>query len=435
MENKYFKEFIDFLYQARKQYRDHPLKSMAPYIDLVIKYHEQIDRASREGEPIVAHLVLTPIEIYYAMGITPIFVEWYALFNTFFRGVQEFLDIAAGFGLPSEVCSVHRTTDAMVIANAFPKPKCYVYTSQVCDNTPKSGEGMAELHGVPFYLMDRPYNYTKENFAYYVGEIKGLIQFLEKQFDRKMDYDRLKEVVMKSYRVSQLWMEINDLRKAIPEPLPADGIFAQTSVMWMMAGTDEAVTFYEDFVKELKWRVENKVSAVPNERFRLLLSFMIPFWDMSIMDWIQEKHGGVIAMDMLNMWGGDRGDWMIDPDKPIENLALKTFLHPAGCLLHGPMEPLRERVVQCAREYTVDGAVFFSPIGCRQSCACIRSIKDVLREKAGIPMVNIDCDLVDKTFTTREEQLEALERLFERLEETKSLRTTGPIRSKLASRG
>lgn len=39
----------------------------------------------------------------------------------------------------------------MVLANSFPKPKCWVYTSQACDNTPKSGEGMAEFHGVPFY--------------------------------------------------------------------------------------------------------------------------------------------------------------------------------------------------------------------------------------------------------------------------------------------
>lgn len=417
--NQYLKEFIDLLGQAKEQYRDYPLKSMVPYIDLVKKYHERIDRASREGEPILAHLVMTPIEIYYAMGITPMFVEWYAIFNTFFRGIQEFLDIAAGFGLPAEVCSAHRVTDAMVLANAFPKPKCWVYSSQACDNTPKSGEGMAEIQGVPYYLLDRPYNYTPENFAYYVEEIKGLIQYLEEQFGRKLDYDRLKEVVMKSYRANQLWMEINNLRKAIPEPLPAEGIFAQTAVMWMLAGTDEAVTFYENLAQEVRERVANKVGAVPNEQFRILFSFLIPFWDMSIMRWMEERHGAVVVMDMLNMWGGDRGDWMIDPDKPIENLAMKTFLHPAGCLLHGPMEPYKEAVVKCAKEYTVDGAIFFSHIGCRQACACIRSIKDVLQEKAGIPSVNIDCDIVDKTFATREEQLEALERFFERLEEAK----------------
>jgi len=416
--NKYLNEFIDLLYQAREQYRDNPLKSMVSYIDLVIKYHERIDRASREGEPILAHLVMTPVEIYYAMDITPIFVEWYAIFNTFFRGIQEFLDIAAGFGLPAEVCSAHRTTDAMVIANAFPKPKCFVYTSQACDNTPKSGEGMAELFEIPFYLMDRPYNFTKENFAYYVEEIKGLIGYLEEQFQRKMDYDRLKEVVMKSYRVTELCLEINEYRKAIPEPLSCEGIFAQTAVMWMLSGTDEAVTFYENLAQELRERVEKKIGAVPNERFRLLFPFVVPFWDMSIMDWMQERHGAVIAMDLLNVWG-DNGRWMIDPDKPLENLAMKTFMHPAGCLLHGPVEPFKEAMVRCAKEYSIDGAVFFSHIGCRQACATIRTLKDVLQEQAGVPLVNIDCDIVDKTFASREEQLEALERFFERLEELK----------------
>jgi benzoyl-CoA reductase/2-hydroxyglutaryl-CoA dehydratase subunit BcrC/BadD/HgdB len=277
---------------------------------------------------------------------------------------------------------------------------------------------MAELQGVPYYLMDRPYDLTKENFDYYVGEIKDLIEYLEEQFDRKLDYDRLKEGVMKSYRVTELCMEINELRKAIPEPLSCEGIFAQTAVSWMLSGTDEAVTFYENMVKELREKVKNKVGAVPDERFRLLFSFLIPFWDMSIMDWMQEKHGAVVVMDLLNVWGGD-SQWIIDPDKPIENLAMKTFLHPAGCLLHGPVEPYKEAVVRCAKEYSADGAIFFSHIGCRQACACMRTIKDVLQEQVGIPMVNVDCDIVDKTFTTREEQLEALESFFERLEETK----------------
>jgi benzoyl-CoA reductase/2-hydroxyglutaryl-CoA dehydratase subunit BcrC/BadD/HgdB len=418
MENKYLREFIQLLKATKKEYSSHPFKSIIPYLDLIINYHERADQARKEGKPLVAHLVMCPIEIFYAMDIVPFFVEIFVLFNTFLRDVQNFLEIAAGFGLPPEVCSAHRATDAMVLSKSIPKPDFFVYTSQACDNTPKSGEGMAELYGVPFYLLDRPYNYTPENYAYYVEEIKGLIEFLEAQTGHKMDYDRLREIVMKSWRVTELCLEINQLRKIIPEPLPCEGLFAQTAVLWTLAGTDEAIRFYEGMVAELKERVKNKVGVVAQERFRLLFPFVTPFWDMSIMDWMQERHGAVIAIDLLNIWGED-GNWLIDPDKPIESLALKTFLFPGGSMLHGPITPYKEAMVRCAKEYHIDGAVFFSHIGCRQACGTIRTLKDILQEQAGVPMINVDCDLVDKTFASREEQLEALEGFFEMLEEKK----------------
>jgi len=416
MEYGYLEEFIQLLKATREGYKDHPFKSIGPYLDLVIDYFQRAEQAAQEGKPLVAHLVMCPIEIFYALDLVPFFVEVFVLFNTFFRDVQDFLEIAAGFGLPAEVCSAHRATDAMVLSQAIPKPNFFVYTSQACDNTPKSGEGMAEIYGVPFYLLDRPYNFTPENFAYYVEEIRGLIEFLEEQTGRRLDYDRLKEVVMRSWRVTELCLEINQLRKCIPEPLPCEGIFAQTAVLWMLSGTEGAIDFYEGLVAELRERVEEGQGVVPQERFRLLLPFVTPFWDMSLMNWMQERHGAVIAIDLLNIWA-EEGKWLIDPDKPLENLALKTFLFPGGSMLHGPIAPYKEAMVKAAREYSIDGAVFFSHIGCRQACATIRTIKDVLQREVGIPLVNIDCDLVDKTFASREEQLEALERFFERLEE------------------
>jgi benzoyl-CoA reductase/2-hydroxyglutaryl-CoA dehydratase subunit BcrC/BadD/HgdB len=235
-----------------------------------------------------------------------------------------------------------------------------------------------------------------------------------------MDYDRLKEVLDRSYRITEIYLEINELRKAVPEPFPCEGIFAQMAVFWLLAGTPEAVTFFELLLDEIKQRVKNKVGVVPQERFRLILPFVIPFWDM--VDYIQEEHGAVIAMEMLNTWGGE-GKWLLDRDKPLENLARKTFFHPACYQLHGPMEPYVQDMVQIARDYQVDGAINFAHIGCRQACGCIRALKDELQDELGMSMAVIDCDLVDKSFTSREEVCEKLDGFFEILAEQKELKT------------
>ena len=280
---------------------------------------------------------------------------------------------------------------------------------------------MAELYeDSPCCFLDRPYTYTDRALDYYVQEYQELIHFMEQQTGRKMDYDRLKEIVRSSYRVTELCMEINELRKTAPSPFPCEGIFAQMAVLWLYGGTKEAEDFFEMLRDEVRQRVDQQIGVVPDERFRLLIPFTPPFWDMAIMDWMQDEHGAVIAMDLLNTWGED-GKWLLDPEKPLENLARKTFLHPACYQLHGPLEPYIESRIQNALEYKIDGAVFFSHIGCRQACACIRALKDELQERVGIPMAIVDCDIVDKSFTSREEVKEKLDGFFERMEEQKEM--------------
>jgi len=416
MRNPVVQEAIDKLRKAKVEYQDTDFKPTLLYLDLIVRYFERANAARDEGKPLVAHTILCPTEIFYAMDLVPFLVEVYALFQNFVGDVSSYLETAAQFGLPPEVCSVHRLTDAMTIERAYPQPDVFVFSSQTCDNTPKSGKGMAELYKSPCYFLDRPYTYTERTLNYWVQECQDLIRFLEEQTGRKMDYDRLKEVVRKSYRATELCIETNELRKAVPAPLHCEGIFAGGAVNLLWAGTDEAVELLTLMRDEVKWRVDHRIGAIPNERFRLLLPFVVPFWDMPLIEWMQQEHGAVIAMDPTNIWA-EEGKWFRDPDKPLENLARKTFLQP-GCQIHGPMKDLLECLVQNAIDSKVDGAVMFAHRGCRSFGACIRSVKDEL-QKLGVPTLVIDCDLVDTSFTSHEEVREKLEGFFERLEERK----------------
>jgi hypothetical protein len=64
----------------------------------------------------------------------------------------------------------------------------------------------------------------------------------------------------------------------------------------------------------------------------------------------------------------------------------------------------------------VDGAIYWADVGCRQSCATIKLFKDILGE-IDVPVLTIDCDVVDPTVTGEEEVRAKMEQFFEMLED------------------
>ena len=85
--------------------------------------------------------------------------------------------------------------------------------------------------------------------------------------------------------------------------------------------------------------------------------------------------------------------------------------------MYGPMDDRAlNSIIDCAKDYKVDGAIYFADVGCRHSCATIKLFKDTLND-IDIPVLTLDCDVVDQTATSEEEIKEKLEGFFELLED------------------
>jgi benzoyl-CoA reductase/2-hydroxyglutaryl-CoA dehydratase subunit BcrC/BadD/HgdB len=86
-------------------------------------------------------------------------------------------------------------------------------------------------------------------------------------------------------------------------------------------------------------------------------------------------------------------------------------------MFYGPLtDRVAEKVVQDAQTYKVDGAIFYAHIGCRQSSAMIKLIKEALNS-IDIPILVLDCDIVDITVTPEEDLCHKLQQFFELLED------------------
>lgn len=395
------------------------LKSTPGYFQMIVRNIDAAVHAHERGKFYVVHSTQFPNELFIAMDIEPLFNELYStIVGIFSDDNQAFLGVSDELGFPCYNCSYYRTFYGMIEKGAWPKPDFVCYSSSPCDNTPKGQEMAAKAMGVPSFGMDRPYKlFTAQSQAYWRKEHESLIRFLEEQTGRKMDYDRLKEVVRLSYRSTEIYQEINELRKAIPSPVPAEAAFAPMAVYRSLIGTQECVDFLEQLRDELEERIAKGIGAVKQERFRYVCATSLPFFDYGLMSMMEQKYGAVNVMDLLQLWR-EKAEWLIDPEDPVGSLAYKVSLGPANSI-HGPKADQAEEVKQMALQYKADGVLYFNNLGCRHAAGAFRIVKDKIERELGIPWATIDCDMLDKSFTTNAKVSEQLDAFFERVEDSK----------------
>jgi len=213
-------------------------------------------------------------------------------------------------------------------------------------------------------------------------------------------------------RSTEVFREICELRKTVPSPMRNQHMIEMILAQLLLSGAPELVTFYKAIRDEVKEAAEKGEGVVPQERHRLLTFFFYPAYLWKLLDAIQSAYGAVIVAEPhLSPWC----EGEVDPAKPLESLARKAFaLYDTG-----PLEPFVDKVIREVREYKAEGAIYWAHIGCRQTCATIRILKDALLEKAGIPTLVVDCDLADPTYSSGEQMKDRLEEFFELLDERK----------------
>ncbi|OGO01643.1 MAG: hypothetical protein A2Y72_03105 [Chloroflexi bacterium RBG_13_53_26] len=409
-------EVVDAVAQMQRQ--RHERQPDAINYEIVVGYFRRVQRAKEEGKLLVSHTPMIPPEIFYAMDIVPLQLEFAATVAAqIVKGVEDCFSAAAAFGLAPEICSAQRLIAGQAIQGWLPRPDALVWSNQVCDNTAKGSNLLAEVYDCPRFFLDRSYQYSERGVQYFTQQLQELICFLEDLTGRKMDWDRFAEVMERSRRLQELHREIRELRKAVPSPWRNLWFIHMMGTEMYMAGTAEAIAHLEAIRDAARQKVEEGKGYVQEEKFRLLTIFVPPACAWALMGWMQGKHGAVcVAEPYFSYRDGEN----IDPGKPLESLARKSFYCPICGPMHGPAEEgiLRD-AVRDAIDYRAEGAVCFASIGCRQTDACIRMLKDSLQEKAGIPTLVLDNDTYDPTYVPEDQLKDKLEEFFELLEERK----------------
>jgi benzoyl-CoA reductase/2-hydroxyglutaryl-CoA dehydratase subunit BcrC/BadD/HgdB len=422
----------------------------------------------QEGKPVAWSCALFPKELYRGMDVFAFYPEEFAaLFSVRRLGGSKdksvptysvkFCQIAEAEGFKSYLCGYARTALGYVLnglrtgdwidvpLGGPALPDFFITTSLTCDVRQKWFEAMAEMLGVPLFCLDVPENLhdfnatgvsiqqpflpdaanyhngitpyfrvpTDYDLDYMVSQIEDCIAFMENVTGHKFNMEKFNETMEYSYRTTEVNRQIYELRKTIPAPMTsADGLAMSYPALYL-SGTKRGYEFFNAVLDEVKDKVEHGIAAFPSEKYRLMWIGLPNWYNMGILNYF-EPRGGVFVWETMAYNTGILPPRR--PDDPIKELALRCFQQQYGTIAgpHGIGNSIAN-ALDDARDYKIDGAVLSYLITCRPIVHRATELARALKEKLGIPSVDLESDLVDERIFAESQAFTRLDAFLEQL--------------------
>lgn len=383
-------------------------------------YQKNWFRTMREdigkGLPFIIANADTPHEIFHAMNIPMVPVQWWSAICSAKQLAPHYMNLLNSLGYSKDTCGYCSLPLASVLDEdqdkapwgGLPKPVALVARLN-CDSLQKIFQIWAEKFGTTFYPIENPgptvlyprwwekcrYEweslYETHRLDLMVEELKGLIHFLEIQTGKHFD-DSVFLKQMERINVQEEFFD--EARKLIaatrPCPVGIADQISNTMIPQWHRGTEWALKQAENFYQEVKNRVENGLSVCEKEKIRLMWIGAGLWFNTSFYNAFEEEFGAVFVWTMYLPFSSD-GYIRYNLDDPLRALASRVV--SMNEQLHMPTWT-SEWIVNEAKNNHIDGALMLMPKNCRHSVTGANFTKIAL-EEAGIPTLEIWSDMVD----------------------------------------
>ena len=338
-----------------------------------------------------------PVEFLIAADIIPIYPENHGAMLGASKMSVELCEVAEGLGYSRDLCSYARgdigsaLTKKSPIPGGLPKPDFLLACNNICGTVLKWYEALSRIFHVPLFLLDTPFVHhqmTSESLVYVKRQFAELIEFIEQQTKKKFDREKLKEVVRYSGESAILWKEVLDQCAHRPSPMSCFDAFINMAPIVTLRGTKEVVNFYRDMKAELQERIAKGISAVPNEKYRLLWD-NIPIWyKMRELGELFSSQGACLVADTYTSAWVFEG--METPD-PMEGLALAY----TTAYLNISIDLMIARVLNLIKRFSINGVIIHSNRSCKPYSLGQYDIQRLIYEKTGVPGLVLEADMTD----------------------------------------
>lgn len=386
---------------------------------MVRTMYTSAQEAKRSGTPVAYCMIASHYdEILRAMDIVPIWTENYAGLCAAKRSNERFIMKAEAEGYSSAVCGYVRTGIGFDALRAecgdiptdspdggMVMPDILLGSSQTCDPRFKWYQALGKYMNIPIHNIDvvtpsvtADLDEVKDYYVKYQYEqFTGLISFLEEYTKKKLDPERLWAVIDLSDKTWRRWWEVDQLRKAVPSPMPSEDHYNAMVPGRFYCGTPEALAFYDELYQEVKERVENGIGVVPDEKYRLLFGGGLPPWHtMWIFNYF-ESLGAVFVIE--NAYRSfDPVEVPVKVNDPVMYLAWRVLLRNTQRFDKARKRsghPVVERLLDLIKEYKIDGVMFHASRSCRATTVGQLHMKNLFQKYVDIPAIQLISDMVD----------------------------------------
>jgi benzoyl-CoA reductase subunit B len=373
----------------------------------VLRQHKKTVKCVQEGLPLAASYFTNSPEIFSAMDI-----HWYHLIAQSFGGgmenphMMEDLEGADRLAVATDVCTLLRLGLYYLDSGILPKPTMVVPLLEPCDGVIGLHEALRrhrEWRGIPTFTPDPPYYSDDRSIEYYADELRRMVAFLEEHTGKKMDLDRLREIVEETNKQYELWAEYGELRRNVPCPHNHIlGMACFALVQTEGAGDPEHTAWYRDLVADGEKRIQENNPETPNQKIRMLWYDVQAIWFNDLAPWMEQEWGVCVVQCMFSF----------APYTTIDTSSEKTIFHGLAKrnLLDPPMvrqargvaDNFLSDIERIVKDYSIDCVVVPGHMGHKDGSASITFMRDKCRE-IDVPFLYIGCDQFDRRYTTIDE--------------------------------
>ncbi|MFC1485245.1 2-hydroxyacyl-CoA dehydratase subunit D [bacterium] len=406
-----FENLRKFLKQGKSQKSPYyTLKATSKRAKLLGKL---LRRAYKPDSIVAWRNSFVPSEIFHALDIVPFFVEGFSSMLSGSGLSAPLLNKCEKENYSTDTCSFLRCGIGAAVEDILPSPNFVIATSHYCDGAPIALYNLSKKYNADFYLIDVPYDYNSPEAVDYVAEqLKDLTMKLAVKLGKSLDVeDRLKEVIGFSNKAREYFVKINELRKHRPCPMLGGEAIDYVALLSPTWGSKEVVEIYELLYEELKERVEKKIGALKEEKYRILWRNLRPYYNDRVLNYLENECKAVIVFEEVNevVWGN------LDIKNPFHSLASKLLANSAlGEMKHR----LDLTILNPLEEYEIDGVIGFAHWGCRHLNGNDQIFRDILIKK-NMPFLVLDGDCIENRNFSFGQIKTRIDAFIEKLEQKK----------------
>jgi benzoyl-CoA reductase/2-hydroxyglutaryl-CoA dehydratase subunit BcrC/BadD/HgdB len=396
--------------------KDKNRRSAAAFLNNIMKYVDWANEQLDAGKLACYHYFPISVEIMLALGVVPICYEVLCGLTAalYIDGAEDGVDRIEAEGFPDHLCSTQKGTAGYLLMGVVPKPDLLIKSATPCDASNILYEWTANRFDLPFITLETPYYRNERGLKYMVGEVKRMVEQLEKITGNSLDEDKLREYVEVGNDTVDCILKTQELKKSVPCPdtgwhRPADTIF-MTQI-----GTPMGAAYFKALYEEVKERVEKGEGVIPEgkEERRVTWGYTWECYDLPLFDWLEDEYGVTYITDTLTYFAPDVG--LVDTtdmESMLEGLAWRVMQMPMGRQTMGFSDVWINDFVYAAKAYRADAMIIGGHMACKHFWALNKLLSDKLKEEVGIPTLRFEMDMFDKRFTPPSELRRILAEFF-----------------------
>jgi len=404
----------------------------AVFLKMMAKFFDNLLTAHKRDKKIAATTFCFSPAILYAVDAVPVTFEILSALAGMLwkRGAFDYLDFGCEVGLTETSCSSQRGSLGAYLAGLAEELDFLVCdTPGVCDTNANAFAFASSYLDKPCYQLNYPQrlNDNRTNH-YHLDDYREMIKFLEAQTGNKMDYDRLKTVLLEVEKQDTIIADMEDMQMLTPCPVPPLYNMFIYAGRFICSGLPEFTRALEAMRDTVRQNAEKGVAGLKSgiEKKRLYLCYIDHYTvDMNFWQWLDDKGishlGSILSKTFMEgtAYSADLEGSAYKMDTSSEEAMLNSIAQlnarlPMVRSIRGPYDQPNmwlDETIAVARAYKADCIIYNGTPGCRNTWGMVKPFARDL-EKLGYPTFIMYDDAFDDRVESWESTRARLEEFF-----------------------